>query len=243
MSKLFLTFVRHGEYQQKAKTPSASQPFELTEHGKIQSRQSAQQIYAFVEQHQLKVKSAIFSSNLLRAWQTAKIIRDELKDNHHACHIESTAQLNERSVGAVANLSIEEIEAVLETDPRFERPSFDWKSDTYYCLPFDGAESLMQSGERVANFIRKTFVEVKQMSSKDTLVIMVGHGASFRHAAHLLGVLEFDEIAKYSMYHSDPIFFEMTPCLNLHTQCFKKVAGDWKIRKNPCDSQTLEHLD
>lgn len=240
MSKLFLAFVRHGDYQQKKRTPSAFQPFSLSEKGQQQAALSADKLQDFAQQHNLKIKSAIYSSNLLRAWQTAKIIKDTLKDRK--CHIESSSALNERSVGSVANLSVEEIESLLKLDPRYECPEFNWKSDTYYCLPFDGAESLMQAGERVANFIRKTFIEVKQNAKKDTLVVMVGHGAAFRHAAHLLGILEFDEIAKYSMFHADPLFFEMTPCQNTRSHCFEKVQGEWKVRKSKENQDNPEQL-
>lgn len=225
--RLILAFVRHAEYEQRPNTPSASQPFALNEIGKNHSQAIAQQVSDFAQQQQLKVHPAIHSSNLLRAWQTAKIIKDTITQ---PCHIETSSRLNERSVGSVANLSVNEIEQILEQDPRYECPDFNWKSDSYYCLPFDGAESLMQSGERLANFIRKEFIELRQNAQQDTLKIMVGHGASFRHAAYLLGIIDFDDIARYSMYHATPLFFEFNPARNPQGWRFAKIAGDWKTR-------------
>ena len=225
--KITLAFVRHGEYQQKPKTPSAFQPFGLTSKGKKQSEATAKMIEQFAEAHKLKIHSAIHSSNLLRAWQTAKIIKKNLTDH---VHIETSSKINERSVGAVANLTVTEIETLLKDDPRYECPDFNWKSDSYYCLPFDGAESLMDSGERLAKFIRKECVKLQKSVKKNTLMIIVGHGASFRHAAYLLGMLEFEEIAKYSMYHATPLYFEYTPVKSQSDWSFIKVHGEWKVR-------------
>lgn len=225
--KIILAFVRHGEYLQKQKTPSAFQPFDLSEQGKKQSQATAKIIDDFAKTHQLQIHSAIHSSNLLRAWQTAKIIKQNMSTQ---AHVETSSQINERSVGAVANLTVSEIEQLLDVDPRFECPDFNWKSDSYYCLPFDGAESLMQSGERLANFILKEFVELKNTVQHDTLKIIVGHGASFRHAAFLLGVIDFEDIAKYSMYHAKPLFFEFNKFNNQHKDSFVKIHGEWKIR-------------
>lgn len=225
--KLILAFVRHGEYQQKHKTPSAFQPFGLTEKGKKQSQAAAKLIADYAQTHHLKIAPSIHSSNLLRAWQTATAIKENMM---HLSYIETSAQINERSVGAVANLTVAEIERLLEEDPRYECPAFNWKSNSYYCLPFDGAESLMQSGERLANFILKEFVELKNTVQHDTLKIIVGHGASFRHAAYRLGIIDFEEIVQYSMYHATPLFFEFTKEKNQQDWSFVKVHGDWKIR-------------
>jgi len=222
-----LVFVRHGEYQQKPKTPSAFQPFGLTDKGQQQSVATAKIIEQFAEAHNLKIHSAIHSSNLLRAWQTAKIIKENI---NYDFDIETSSQLNERSVGAVANLTVTEIEELLKEDPRYDCPDFNWKSDSYYCLPFDGAESLMDSGERLAKFIRKECVKLRKSVKKNTLMIVVGHGASFRHAAYLLGILEFEDIAKYSMYHAAPLFFEYTEAKNQPDRSFVKIHGEWKVR-------------
>lgn len=188
---------------------------------------AAKIIKQFAEAHKLKIHSTVHSSNLLRAWQTAKIIKENI-NNHF--DIETSSLLNERSVGAVANLTVTEIEELLKEDPRYECSDFNWKSDSYYCLPFDRAESLMQSGERLATLINKEFVSLRKSFKQNTLMIIVGHGASFRHAAYLLGIIEFEDIAKYLMYHAAPLFFEYTEAKNQPDRSFVKIHGGLKVR-------------
>jgi hypothetical protein len=60
---------------------------------------------------------------------------------------------------------------------------------------------------------------------EDTLKIYVGHGAAFRHAAHHLGVLAFEDIAKLSMYHGVPVLLESHP-----DGSWRQVGGQWKQR-------------
>ena len=61
-------------------------------------------------------------------------------------------------------------------------------------------------------------------AERDTLKVFVGHGAAFRHAAHILGVLNFDDIAKFSMHHAKPIYIELIDDKWVH------IGGDWKQR-------------
>lgn len=221
--RLYLAFVRHGEYQQSPGVPSALQPYALTKFGSEQAFESAFKIQQFAEEHDCDIESTLVSSPLLRAWQTADYIGQGL---HIPYQIRQTEALVERSVGAVANLTIKEIETVLQADPRHPDPPENWKSDSHYRLPFQGAESLMEAGQRVSDEITRTFHALTQKVEKDTVQIMVGHGASFRHAAHLLGLLEFNEIAQLSMFYGVPIFFEYHP-----DKGWQKVSGEWKIRQ------------
>jgi 2,3-bisphosphoglycerate-dependent phosphoglycerate mutase len=59
----------------------------------------------------------------------------------------------------------------------------------------------------------------------DTLQLFVGHGAAFRHAAHCLGVLAFEQIARLSMYHARPVYLEYLP-----DGRWQHIGGAWKMR-------------
>lgn len=217
---LYFAFLRHGSYLQKANVPSAWQPYPLDAEGTEQSHQAAQCLNDFVREHHLEFYPDIYSSTLLRAWQTAEVLRHELPFLENLI---SDAALNERSMGALANLNVGQIDEILHQDPRVEHPGFHWKSDSYYRLPFDGTESLMDSGKRVAKFIQQ---KLQLLEKPNQLSVFVGHGASFRHAAFQMGILEFDEIEKRSMHYAQPMIFKWDP----ETQKFELVLGEWKQR-------------
>jgi 2,3-bisphosphoglycerate-dependent phosphoglycerate mutase len=170
----------------------------------------------------------IDSSRLLRGWQTAEVIRKGLQIGAPGrLEIESYDFLAERSLGSAANLSLQQIEAVLRDDPRFSVPPNGWKADSHYRLPLQGAESLMDAGERVAGHMERRLVELQSQVKQDTVKLFVGHGAAFRHAAHRLGVLPFDQIAALSMYHCRPVFLE-----RLSDGSWQHLTGEWKVRSN-----------
>ncbi len=227
-----LAFLRHGEYHQKPNTPSALQHGALTTLGQQQAARAAEDVHRYAQDHNLNIHPAIDSSHSLRAWQTADILQRELKSQTgFQGHVVEHETLHERSVGALANLSVTEIEYLLEQDPRTEAPPLNWKSDSHYRLPVHGAESLLSAGERVAGHINRTFASLAQTETSPTLKIVVGHGASFRHAAFLLGLLSFEDIAQKSMYHARPLYFEYrTPSQN-----WQHCHGEWKqrARANP----------
>ena len=116
--------------------------------------------------------------------------------------------LAERGLGSAANLTIAAIEAVIREDPRFEEPPADWKSNSRFRLPLQGAESLLQAGERVAAHITRQMQVLARQTRPDTLKLFVGHGAAFRHAAYHMGIRTFEQIAQLSMYHAQPVFLE-----------------------------------
>ena len=84
----------------------------------------------------------------------------------------------------------------------------------------------MSAGERVARHISQRMLDAKTQVSVDTLMLFVGHGASLRHAAYQLGLLKFEQIALLSMYHTQPIYIELTTAHE-----YRHIAGEWKIRK------------
>jgi len=232
MARIIAALIRHGDYHQLEDTPSAWQPFPLNEAGQTHARLAAEKIHdTLIEQNWL-LHPDCNSSQLLRAWQTAVIICDQLKNkeahnNHHAANIkiDSFDALAERSVGSAANLNLSQIEEIIHIDPRFESLPENWKSNSYFCLPLQGAESLMDSGKRVADHLLKQMSDLQKSVKQPTLKLFVGHGAAFRHAAYHLGVLEFEQIARLSMYHGQPVFIEL-----LEDGSWIHIAGQWKVR-------------
>lgn len=226
MAKIIVAFIRHGDYEQLTGTPSAHQPFKLTETGEKQSQLQAQQLLQLIKNEQWCLDPIFDCSHLLRAWQTADIYRRILQPvAEQPIEVASFPQLAERSVGtAMANLSVEQISQIIEYDPRYETLPNNWKSDSHFCLPFHGAESLMMSGKRVADHITQRLYQQDRHTEKSYLKLFFGHGAAFRHAAHVLGVLKFDEIAKLSMYHAQPVMFEV------NNRNWVKAQGNWKVR-------------
>lgn len=239
MTKDYIALVRHGDYQQQADTPSALQPYPLTAVGEQQARAGAEQLLAFLQSHQVQVATPIHCSVLLRAWQTASIMAETLSAAHaqpgaSSEHLQlyQTAQLTERCVGGFANLTTAEIEAALAADPRHQAPPAGWKSNSHFQLPSPGAESLMMAGERVADYLCEAILnpacELRRHDpdAASQLYLVVGHGASIRHAAYQLGILGFSEIAKYSMHHAQPVIFSFDS-----DGRFEHVGGEWKLRR------------
>jgi 2,3-bisphosphoglycerate-dependent phosphoglycerate mutase len=228
---LIAALIRHGDYRQLPDTPSAHQPFPLTTAGEAQARRAGIVLRETIESNGWTLSPLVDSSQLLRAWQTARIISDELADRFpSAPQLAGFAELAERGLGSAANLSIRTIEAVVRDDPRFPDLPADWKSNSRFRLPLQGAESLLEAGERVAAHIKRQMSTLSEQASADTLKLFVGHGAAFRHAAYIQGVLSFEQIARLSMYHAQPIYLEYLP-----GDRWRHVGGEWKPRSEPND--------
>jgi len=222
-------FIRHGDYHQLPDTPSAHQPFALNSDGQQQAAACIALLRDMLKKNNWQLYPVIHSSNLLRGWQTASLIAEGFEQVEK---VEGFDALAERGLGSAANLSVSQIEKILDDDPRFETPPSDWKSNSHYCLPLQGAESLMMAGERIAAHVRQSIDGIDNESDNTLALLFVGHGAAFRHAAHKLGVLEFEQIKKLSMYHAKPVALQKQP-----DGCYQFIAGEWKVR----DSQ--EKLD
>jgi 2,3-bisphosphoglycerate-dependent phosphoglycerate mutase len=231
MPKVIAALIRHGDYQQLSDTPSAHQPFALTHEGEIQAQQAAHTLRNVITENGWSLCSSVDSSQLLRGWQTARIIIDELdKSFATSLQLNGFDQLAERGLGSAANLTIKQIERIVHQDPRFDDLPADWKSNSHFCLPLQGAESLIQAGERVAAHLTRQMDALASSVSTDTLKLFIGHGAAFRHAAYHLGVLKFEQIAQLSMYHAEPVFLEYQ-----QKGRWRQVAGQWKVRANHSD--------
>lgn len=223
MAAVFAALLRHAEYRQLEHTPSAHQPFPLTEAGVRQASAAGQQLLADAARLQWRIAPEIHCSGLLRAWQTARLIADELGEG---VILGEYPDLAERSVGSVANLTVQQIETIVREDPRYAELPPDWKSSSEYCLPFIGAESLRQAGKRVAVHLCSVMQRLESVVDEDTLQIFVGHGAAIRHAVHELGVLEAAEVSRLSMYHAEPVY------LQYREAGWKQVGGRWKPRES-----------
>lgn len=216
----YVAFLRHGAYAQRQGVPSARQPWPLSAEGIAQARAGADMLSAMIAEHGLRPAPVVYASHQLRAWQTASELCARLRAlGHNVERIAETSALAERGLGSAANLTVTEIEAALRDDPRYDKPPPGWKSDSDYRLPLEGAESLMEAGARVANHIAAT-------AQPGVLTIHVGHGASFRHACHHLGILKRAEIATLSMFHARPSLI----CHDPHGR-WSLLAGAWKIRE------------
>ena len=225
MARLIAALIRHGDYQQLPDTPSAHQPWPLNSQGENQSREGAQRLYDSATRNGWTLEPSIDSSRLLRAWQTSTILADSLAElSSFKSYIESYDALAERGVGCLANLTITQIEDILRQDPRVSSPPAGWKADSHYCLPLQGAESLLEAGERVAAHLLQTMAALPR-DGQDRVKLFVGHGAAFRHAACHLGVLEFGQLRQLSMFHCQPVMLEYLPDGN-----WRHVEGDWKVR-------------
>ena len=226
MARLFAALMRHGEYAQLPNTPSAHQPFALTDKGREQAYDAASELYDVMEKNAWSLITSIDSSRLLRGWQTAQLISARLQSlGLSESRVDSFDALAERSVGSAANLSTDQIVEVVRQDPRYPDPPADWKANSHYRLPLPGAESLLEAGERVASHLVARMNALRGEITSDSLKVFVGHGASFRHAAFQLGILQFEQIEQLSMYHSRPVYFEY-----LCNESWQQVEGEWKLR-------------
>jgi 2,3-bisphosphoglycerate-dependent phosphoglycerate mutase len=222
MAKVIMGFVRHGDYHQLSATPSAHQPFALTSEGIAQCFQQADKLSQLITKNDWQLITKLDSSTMLRAWQTADIFKTVI--NNNGLQVDSYDALAERSVGAVANLSVEQITKVVSNDPRYDDLPDNWKSDSHFRLPFQGAESLLEAGERVAGHIMQKMTEI-HAGDKTKIKLFFGHGASFRHAAYHMGILDFDDIAKLSMFYAEPMLFERDELGQ-----WSHIGGEWKQR-------------
>jgi len=220
-----IVLIRHGAYHQPKGVPSALLPHPLTSEGQEHAKAGAKELLDISQKENLSLHPTIFSSTSLRAWETASLIKSVLeKETKTQFEIQTADDLCERSVGPMANLTVEEIESVLEKDPRFEVPASGWKSTPDYRLPYPGAESLMMAGNRVANFIKGT---LQKMKTQNELVLFVGHGASFRFASHHLGLWDVETARAHSMFYGKPVPLKWNQ--EILTQ-FTPYQDNWKKR-------------
>jgi broad specificity phosphatase PhoE len=230
-----LAWIRHGEYAQPPGVPSAHLPYGLTSRGQDQARAAAHDVWQYARQRRLELDPVIDSSRMRRAWETASLLSGELaRLGGPTLVVQEFADLAERSLGAAANLTVDEIEALLAADPRFPEPAPGWRRDPHYTLPLQGAESLARAGDRVARHV----VGRMRDDGDNRLKLFVGHGGAFRHAARSLGLLSSHEVQSLSMHNGLPIYFELQAAAVPEPDAtagalgarLVQVAGEWRQR-------------
>jgi len=235
LGKRVLALIRHGEYAQPAGVPSAHLPYGLTDNGAAQAREAAAAVREFARRSELTLDPVIDCSRMRRAWETASSMAGALTEAvglRFECR--EFEELAERCLGALANLSVEAIEAILRDDPRCAVPPPGWKRDAEYRLPFQGCESLAQAGRRVAQHLRRCAAALADSAATSgdeapSLKLVVGHGGAFRHAASELGVLSPDQVANLSMGHAVPVYLEVERT-DGGSDRFAHLAGHWRQR-------------
>lgn len=217
-------FVRHGIYEQPEGMPSAHLPHPLTGDGESQARQGADELVGLARELQLPIHPVMHASSLLRAYQTAILVMERLVElGFGPFEVVEHPALAERSVGSLANLTLVEIDRIVARDPRLEPLPKGWKSDSDFRAPFLGAESLLEAGARVARCVEACTEAVEV--PEDRLVVFVGHGGSFRHAAVHLGALDRSAVRGLSMFHCRPVLLERA-----RHGSWSHVGGEWKVR-------------
>jgi 2,3-bisphosphoglycerate-dependent phosphoglycerate mutase len=226
VGRLIAAFLRHGIYCQPADVPSAHLPHPLTEEGRRQAAATATLLSGWAAENSAAIDPVIDCSELRRAYETATILAEELTGADGAARqVASFAALNERSLGAAANLTATEIERIVADDPRFAPLPENWKSDSTFCLPLPGAESMMAAGARAAQHVRARIDALARTAQQDTVKVFVGHGGAFRHAAAAFGLFDTATAQSLSMFHARPVFLERLP-----DGSWRHVGGDWRRR-------------
>lgn len=223
---LYAALIRHAHYEQPDGVPSAHLLQPLTAAGEAQARALASKLVALIDQCGCELVSELDASPLLRAWQTATLLGDELRVRHGiSSEVSQHAALCERSLGAAANLTVDQIRAALARDPRCGALPEDWKSSPNHALPVPGAESLRAAGWRVAEHLRARMQRLASIPRGARLKVFIGHGAAFRHAAYALGVLSLERVAALSMHHCEPVVLRFSG-----ERGFEHAFGEWKSR-------------
>lgn len=231
MARLIAALMRHGAYRQPPGVPSAHLPYPLTDAGRAQARDGAAAFADDATARGWQIHPVIYCSTLLRAWQTAAIAADGLCARGQDIAVEATDELCERSVGAAANLTERQIEEIVAEDPRFEPLPRGWKADSACRLPFPGAESLIEAGDRVAAYLRGRAAAMEPGMTGDVVMLFVGHGGAFRHAAAALGTMTVAEAGARSMHHARAVYLEAT-----REGPWRHFAGNWKSRPTPVEA-------
>jgi 2,3-bisphosphoglycerate-dependent phosphoglycerate mutase len=227
--RIVAALVRHGEYHQPDRVPSARLLHPLTDAGVEQARSLAAQLQAEARALGLRLDPVLDCSTLLRARQTADLAAEALDQLAGAARhtVAEFSELQERSVGSAANLTLDAIAAALRLDPRVPELPPRWKGHPRFRLPVPGAESLLMAGARVAAHIEGRAHELRLRGGEDTLKLFIGHAGSLRHAAVCMGALDLLEVSKLTLDHCGYVLVEQVPDLDGGPGRWRTIAGGW----------------
>ena len=222
--------VRHGKYEQPEGVPSAHLPYALTPEGRASAHDLSDALLSIARDRKHVLDETIDTSRMLRAYETAAIVAERLfAGTGRKFTVEEFDALAERGLGAAANLTVSAIEAIVARDPRCAPLPPQWKYQSAFRLPFQGAETLLEAGLRVARHLEERLRGLD--AGKPVLKVFVGHGGAFRHAAVHLGLLSPEAAPRLSMWHARPILLE-----RLAEGRWAHVGGEWKVREGSAES-------
>ena len=224
--------VRHGHFDRPERQASAHSLLPLSERGREQARDAADRVLELCAEHGLSLDGTVETSQLLRAWETARLLGERLGERTgSAPRLFERAELLERGLGAAANLRFEQIEALIAADPRLEPLPTGWRRIPEFRLPVPGAESLMQAGARAATRIASSMKSFADDDPRDVLRLFVAHAGCLRHAAVQLGCLDVRVVAGLTMDHGQVILIELD-----RRGEWVQLAGQWRKRVPEAES-------
>ena len=219
-------FVRHGHFDRPDDLASAHSLFPLSAKGREQARRAAGPILELCREIGLELDPRIESSQLLRAWQTANLVAEALTERTaKRFHVLQRDELIERGLGSCANMSFDQIRAMLACDPRLGPLPRGWRRMPEFRLPVQGAESLMQAGARTATRVAASIDSIPAEDPRDLLRLFVAHSGCLRHAAVQLGALDVRTVAGLSMDFTQAVLIEKLP-----NGDWVHIAGQFKKR-------------
>jgi probable phosphoglycerate mutase len=176
-----LVIIRHGQSEHHVDGRSGGwTDSRLTELGRMQARATG----AHLKAHAPFQPSAIVSSDLARAAETAAIIGAAT-----GLEVETAPALRELNNGVAAGRTNEEARRLQNPPPT--EPTLDW-------APFPGGESWRDLYARVSSFL-----DALRASGRDRLVL-VSHGNAIICAINWFLRLDTDENLRYLMYEIRP---------------------------------------
>ena len=116
---------------------------------------------------------AVYSSDLQRAWATAKTIT-----SRHQLDVITCAELREINFGKIEGLNFEEISQLF---PEFAAK---WKARRSTNIEFPGGESLDQLHSRVGNFVSR----LKKRKAEETVLVVAHAGVLRSLICQLMGL-------------------------------------------------------
>ena len=217
--------IRHGHFPRPEDTASGHLIHPLSDEGRRQARDAAPGVVDAASELGLELDPVIEASRLLRASQTARILAETLHERTgRDFEVEDRDELLERGLGSCTNLRFDQIEALLELDPRLDVLPRGWRRIPDFRLPVPGAESLIEAGHRTADRIDESLRSIPP-DAPDCARLFVAHSGCLRHAAVVRDVVPIDAVSRLTMDFTQVVWIE-----RLRDGTWVKLRGDWSVR-------------